>query len=111
MSDLMYEVIWNSDADKLLYKRDRFTRDAIKSDFKVDPKKGAIMFDEDKHLFVTPVADKRYTVVWELDDQHGKMIANVRAVVPTQFVKSNSDLKKQVSDFVDFESNGEIKLY
>lgn len=38
-------VIWEDDALKLLEERDRYTRTAIRDEFRQDPRKGAISLD------------------------------------------------------------------
>ena len=112
MSDL--SVIWEDKALSLLDERDRYTRNAIREEFRRDPQKDAIEFDTDQHSFLTPVSDSRFSVVWRLDGQQ----AVVRAVVPltnitiTAFAllepEARNRLKEYVQRAVTAESKGEI---
>ena len=87
MADL--RVIWEDDALRLLEGRDRYTRNAIREEFRRDPSKGAVEIDTEQHQFLTPVSDNRFTVVWRLDDQTQQAV--VSAVVPLTNVTLEQD--------------------
>ena len=101
-------VSWEPAAKDLLQKRDRYTREAIEEEFADNPTKGAIEFDVQEHYYATPVANKRYTVVWKMSDK----VANVRAVLPTQFLGSDIErIRNEVKFAVNKESKGAIQLF
>lgn len=105
-------VKWLDSADRLLRRRDHYTQKAIRAEFDTDPLKDAIEFDPQNHLFVTPVSDKRFVVVWELDRQDNTIGAAVKAVVPTQLMSDDlGAIRKQVNELVMLETKGELKLY
>ena len=111
-------VKWEPSADALLEQRDRFTQKAIKEEFEatfdhvftegLEPALStSVEFDPDKKGYVTPVADKRYSVIWYLQDDD----AVVRAVVPTtRFDKKTSGLLERVRKIVQLESNLTVDL-
>jgi hypothetical protein len=113
MSDL--SVIWEDKALDL-DGRDRYTRNAIREEFRLDPQKDAIEFDPAQRTFLTPVSDGRFSVIWQLDDQGRR--ATVRAVVPLtnitldasklQDSEARDKLKEYVQRAVATESKGEI---
>ncbi len=99
MNDDQLPVRWLPAARKLLGKRDRYTREAIERDFKQDPRREAIEFDQARHCWVTPVADNRYSVIWHMDPDGS--VAIVEAVVPVHFVGDDREqLKNQVNEVV-----------
>jgi hypothetical protein len=106
MSDL--SVTWEADALDLLDSRDRYTRQAIRTQF--NPNVFAIPFDpDDADNFLTPVSDNRFSVVWRRDGDK----AVVRAVVPLPNVSTDtepSELKAYVQRAVKAESNGKILI-
>ena len=116
MSDL--SVIWEDDALKLLEGRDRYTRNAIREEFRRDPQKDAIEFDPARHSFLTPVSDSRFSVVWRLNEESRQAV--VRAVVPLTNISISvlklkgpealSKLKEYVQRAVQAESKGEIQV-
>ncbi len=112
MSNATMEVSWDPAAKVLLQKRDRYTREAIQVEFADNPIKDAIEFDMQQHYYVTPVANKRYTVVWKMSDGLNKKTAKVHAVVPTQFLGNDIDrIRNEVKFAVNKESKGTIKLF
>ncbi|MBI4486084.1 MAG: hypothetical protein HY655_08750 [Acidobacteria bacterium] len=116
MSDL--SVIWEDDALKLLEGRDRYTRNAIREEFRRDPQKDAIEFDPAHNTFLTPVSDSRFSVVWRLNEEGQQAV--VRAVVPLTNIpldvvelkkpEAMSRLKDYVLRAVKAESKGEIQI-
>ncbi|MBI2188662.1 MAG: hypothetical protein HYU37_16305 [Acidobacteria bacterium] len=109
MGDL--SVIWEDSALKLLETRDRYTRNAIREEFRRDPQKDAIEIDPAESSFLTPVSDARFSVIWLL---HGQQ-AVVRAVVPLTNVDKLRTLdaarkKAYVGRIIAVESKGEITL-
>jgi hypothetical protein len=107
MPEEQFEIEWMPEAEDLLRKRDRFTRQAIKEDFARDPHKGAIELDHD--FYATPVANSRFTVVWERAPN--RQVCSVKAVVATRFsAQSKEKLKDQVREVVLLESRGKLKL-
>jgi hypothetical protein len=116
MSDL--SVIWEDDALKLLERRDRYTRNAIREEFRLDPQKRAIEFDPDHSTYLTPVSDNRFSVVWRFDRETRQAV--VRAVVPLPHLPSGAGaleepgariaFKEYVERAVKVESKGEIHL-
>jgi hypothetical protein len=114
MSDLA--VIWEDDALKLLEGRDRYTRNAIREEFRRDPQKDAIEFDPDHHSFLTPVSDNRFSVIWRLNQDAKQAV--VRAVVALPNISLDAaqlknpiylnTLKDYVWRVVEAESKGEI---
>lgn len=114
MSDA--NISWEEPALKLLDRRDRYTRNAIREDFRRDPQHGAIELEPDS--FLTPVSDDRFSVIWRLVD--GGQRVSVRAVVPLTNVKFSAaalkepdalqELRDYVKRVVKSESKGEIEL-
>ena len=114
MADL--NVIWEDGALDLLDGRDRYTRNAIREEFRLDPQKGVIELDVDS--FLTPVSDKKFSVVWRKNNEGA---AVVRAVVPLGNVSLDAaafkdkpeavaKLKEYVRRVVKSESNERIDL-
>jgi hypothetical protein len=109
-------VIWEDDALKLLEGRDRYTRNAIREEFRRDPEKGAIEFDPAHRGFFTPVSDGRFSVVWSLNEEHQQAV--VRAVVPLTNIKIGTldspeamrELREYVQRVVQSESKGVIQV-
>lgn len=110
-------ISWEEPALKLLERRDRYTRNAIREDFSRDPEQGAIEFEPDS--FLTPVSDQRFSVIWRRLD--GGQRVSVRAVVPLTNVKFDAaafkaqpdaleELRAYVKRVVKSESKGEIDL-
>lgn len=111
-------VTWEPSADSLLEQRDRFTQKAIREEFEatfdhifkqgLEPASStSIEFDPDKKGYVTPVADKRYSVIWYLQNDD----AVVRAVVPTtRFDKKASGLLERVRKIVQLETGQTVDL-
>lgn len=109
MPDEKVLVKWSQRAVKLLGKRDRYTREAIRRDFESDPKQDGFQLDESLHYWITPVADNRYSVVWEMDPD--SQTATVQAVVPARFVGTNrASIKEQVGKVVSLETDGAFEL-
>lgn len=102
------KILWENDALKLLETRDRYTRSAILEEFGRAPERGAIRFDAADHGYLTPVANRRFSVVWRLDLE--KNCALVRAVVPlTNFGgESTGELKARVERAIERESKGAV---
>ena len=108
------KVIWEDDAIRLLEGRDRYTRNAIRDEFRSDPEKGAIEFDPEQHTFLTPVSDNRFSVIWRRDEQAQQAV--VRAVVSLPNLNLNApvepsqlaELKEYVQRAVKVESKGAI---
>ena len=97
-------ILWESNAIKLLDSRDRYTRSSILEDFSNAPDRDAIQFDSDKSGFLTPVSNRRYGVIWHLKDGY----AIVRAVVPMINASSEDerDLKARVERAIEREAKG-----
>ena len=107
MTEEIFEISWSPEAEDLLRKRDRFTRQAIKEDFAHNLQRDAIALDGD--FYATPVANSRFTVVWQRTGN--RHIIAVKAVVPTQFrAESKEKLRDQVKEVVHLESRGKLKL-
>ena len=116
MPDL--RVIWEDNALKLLEERDRYTRNAIREEFRRNPEKGAIEFDAARRDFLTPVSDGRFSVIWRLDEQRCEAV--VRAVVPLTNISldagamqndgARTRLKEFVQRAVSIESKGAIDV-
>jgi hypothetical protein len=88
--------------------RDRFTRSAIKKDFEAHPEQNRVTLDAAEHLYATPVADNRYTVIWQVQDDNQ---AVVKAVVASQLRGENgADLRAKLEKVVVAESNGQFTL-
>lgn len=115
MSDA--NISWEEPALKLLDRRDRYTRNAIREDFRRDPQHWAIELESDS--FLTPVSDQRFSVIWRRLD--GGQRVSVRAVVPLTNVtfdaaalKDRPDALQELRDYVKrvvkSESKGEIEL-
>lgn len=91
---------------ELLGARDRFTRSAIRKDFEAHPEQNKVTLDAERLLFATPVADNRYTVIWQAVDEN---MARVTAVVASQLRgEKGSDLKIKLEKVVEAESNGQF---
>ena len=103
-------VEWAPEAESLLRRRGNFARQQIQQEFEKAPRQEALQFDPDRRCFVTPVANRRYSVVWREDPIQKRAI--VSAVVPTQFSNTNGiwDLKRRVLDVVRIETNGRVTL-
>jgi hypothetical protein len=106
------EVTWQSEALRLLDKRDRYTRNAIVEEFTRDPEKDAVTFDPEQAGFVTSVSDGRFSVIWTRMQVPDQIMAVVRAVVPLAALPKSTDqpdeLKNYIQRAVDAESNGTI---
>src|ERR1700683_5075284 len=101
-----YNIEWADIAQQLLRKRDRYTDDLIRQEFRPIETE-AVRIGQCR--YVTPVADNRYVVVW--DRPPSSTVANVRAVVPTQLRSRNAeDVRKQVGDVLRYESKGRFTL-
>jgi len=88
--------------------RDRFTRAAIQKDFEAHPEQDRVTLDAADSLYATPVADNRYTVIWQLLADH---LAVVKAVVASQLRgESGADLKRKLEQVVAVESKGHFSL-
>lgn len=61
--------------------RDHYTREAIQRDFARDPRGPSVAVDATSGWFVTPVANRRYSVVWQ---DRGDQL-EVQGVVLAQF--------------------------
>ena len=70
-------VSWEDNALDLLEGRDRYTRNAIRQEFRRNPQKDAVELDPVQHTFLTPVSDRKFSVVWRLSADNA---AVVRAV-------------------------------
>lgn len=110
MSQHAFKIKWNREAESLLRKRGNYTLERIHEEFERDPNKEAMVFDQVNHCFVTPVANRRYSVVWRWFPDRNE--AEVSAVVPTRFVpEANIDsLKERVKSVVLMESGGRVNL-
>lgn len=108
MPDSEYKYEWSRQAKELLGMRDRFTRSAIQKDFEAHPEQDRVTLDAASALYATPVADNRYTVIWQALAGH---LAVVKAVVASQLRgESGADLKRKLEQVVAAESNGQIRL-
>ena len=107
MADL--NVIWEDSALKMLEMRDRYTRNAIREEFRSHPEQDAIELAEGS--FLTPVSNSRFSVIWQ---RAGGMVV-VRAVVPLPNLDAIKKLtaarkKAYIGEVVAKESKGEINL-
>jgi hypothetical protein len=109
MGEHRFKVVWDREAENLLRRRGNYTLERIHEEFDRDPTKEAMTVDPNSNLFVTPVANRRYSVVWRmLPDQQ---MARVSAVVPTRFVPEDiGTLKQRVESIVLQESCGRVTL-
>jgi hypothetical protein len=111
------DILWDNNALDLLDGRDRYTRDAIREEFGLNPHKGAITLDPVKKSYLTPVSDRKFSVVWRVN-QEGAAV--VRAVVPLGNVNLDADaftepeavarLREYVERVVRKESKNKIVL-
>jgi len=110
LPDPPLRVIWEDDALLQLESRDRYTRAAIREDFKAagfefaSNRTRSIEIDKTAQDFITPVAKDRYVVVWRhLPDN----TAMVRGVVPLTHIPSAQELEDetQLSRFRDYVLN------
>ncbi|MGH8673454.1 MAG: hypothetical protein ACREVG_04000 [Burkholderiales bacterium] len=95
-------------ARELLARRDRFTRRAIEKDFAEKHVESNVLLDSDAGLYVTPVADDRYAVIWRrLEDR----LVEVKAVVASRLTKRGNaaELKSSLEKALEFETNGLVK--
>jgi hypothetical protein len=106
--------VWESMAQRMLDRRDRFTRPAIEAEFgsyAAEPPRlieRSIEFDPDNSGYLTPVFDDRFSVVWYLGQDEQPI---VRAVVPTtRFTPGTAGLKSRVEEIVRQASDDRIKL-
>jgi hypothetical protein len=104
-------VIWEDSALKLLETRDRYTRNAIREEFRNHPEQDAIEIDPAEGSFLTPVSNNRFSVIWR---RSGELVV-VRAVVPLTNLDALKTLaasgkKAYIGDVVARESKGEINL-
>ena len=99
------KVLWESDAIKLLDARDRFTRSSILEDFTNAPESDAVRFDHAGEGYLTPVSNRRYSVVWHRKNDGNRI---VRAVVPMINAASDNEteLKARVERAIERESRG-----
>ncbi len=107
-----FEVTWDEEADDILRKSGNYTLEQIHNDFELDPLNRAVKVDPDLPYFVTPVLDRRYSVIWQLSEGAEKKIAKVSAVVPLRFagVAEGLTLKQRVKTAVQRASNGRVAL-
>ena len=105
-------VVWDKSADDLLRKSGNYALDQIHEEFELDPEKEAVRIDADLPFFLTPVARRRYSVIWRRNDAAGKPIYEVSAVVPVRFarVAEGMTLKERVKKAVSQESDGRVEL-
>jgi hypothetical protein len=102
-------IIWEDTALRLLESRDRYTRNAIREEFRRDPERNAIEIDPTDRSCLTPVSDSRFSVIWH---REGERVV-VRAVIPLTNLDTLRNLappgkKAYVGKIVATESNGEI---
>lgn len=105
-----YKIIWKREADNLLRRRGNLMLEKIHAEFESNPHKEALKFDLANNAFVTPVANRRYSVVWKMMPDGN--VVEVSAVVPTRFVpEANIEtLKERVKSIVLLESDGRVTL-
>lgn len=103
-------VQWSPEAEDLLRRRGNYTLEQIHQEFERDPKREALSFDQDRRCYVTPVANHRYSVIWQMFPKQN--IAKVAAVVPTRFVAGDNPqtLKARVQSVVSLETGGRVTL-
>lgn len=106
-------AVWEPTAKLMLDRRDRFTQPEIAAEFDrysnqtSELLNSSIVFDTDKAGYLTPVADRRYSVVWYLENDQPV----VHAVVPTaRFTPGSAGLKSRVEQIVRKASDDLIKL-
>lgn len=96
------KIIWEDEALQILERRDRYARNAVREEFREEPKKNAVEYDTDQHVFVTPVVDQRFGVVWREDG----LSAIVQAVVPLTIDLHSGDFsseegRKQLKEYLE----------
>lgn len=101
----LYDYDW-SPAQSLLNPHDRFTRAEIKRDFQALHPQCSVQLDGE--LWATPVADNRYTVIWQLPEP-GHI--EIKAVVASQYRGEQPEaLRRKLQRVVEAESHGLISL-
>jgi len=109
-------VEWQPQADDLLRKSGNYTLDQIHEEFdrefKLNPDLEKLRVDPIADVYVTPVADRRYSVIWKLKGGSDRKVAVVSAVVPVRFAgeAEGVSLKQRVKNAVLLESGGRLKL-
>jgi hypothetical protein len=103
-------VRWRKEAEDLLRRRGNYTLEQIHEEFEKDPARDALSLDLARRCYVTPVANHRYSVIWQM--LPGQNVAEVSAVVPTRFVAGGDPqaLKAQVKRVVSLETGGRVNL-
>lgn len=110
---MSFQIAWLPAARKLIGLRDRFTQDEIikdftarLEDFTAHPAENAIELEDG--VYATPVAENRYTVVWDFDPQEN--VAHIRAILATQLKKfeDKAALKHKLERVALAESNGAL---
>ena len=111
------DILWDNNALDLLDGRDRYTWSAIREEFGRNPHEGVITLDPVKKKYLTPVSDRKFSVVWRMN-QEGAVV--VRAVVPlgnvnldaSEFTKPEAAAKllEYVERVVRKESKNKIVL-
>jgi hypothetical protein len=104
-------VIWEESALKLLERRDRYTRNTIREEFRRDPEQDAIEIDPAEGSFLTPVSNNRFSVFWKRAGAQSV----VRAVVPLTNLDrlkmlDTAGRKAYLVEVLAKESKGEISL-
>ena len=106
-----FEVKWDEQAKELLRKSGNYTLKQIQDEFAQNPENEAVQIELNQPYYVTPVANRRYSVIWRRDDVLDKPVARVSAVVPLKFARvADMALKQRVKNAVLKESEGLLKL-
>jgi len=104
------KIIWEDEAIRLLETRDRYTRNAVREEFRREPQRDAVEYDPAQHAFVTPVFNRRFGVVWQLDEP--RQCALVTAVVALTVDLDEfrtPDRQEQLKDYVQRAVHSESK--
>lgn len=106
MADEQDGIRLSETARELLARRDRFTRRTIVKDFAAKHVESNVLLD--RNLYVTPVADDRYAVIWRMLEDG---LVEVKAVVASRLTKRGNaaELKSSLEKALEFETNGLVK--
>ena len=101
-------ITLSSTARELLARRDRFTRNAIEKEFAAHHVESNVLLDGNAALYVTPVVDDRYAVIWR---RLADTLVEIEAVVASRLTKKDNpaELKSSLERALEFETNGLVK--
>lgn len=104
------KIEWLPVAKKLLGMRDRFTREAILTDFRHHHRLDAVNLQNG--LWATPVASNRYAVVWREHPQDPEAVT-ILAIVAAQIkkVEDAATLKQKLRQAAVVESKEPLAAF